>query len=171
MPPKISTHLGLFAGGIPGARWVPPQNYHITVNFIGEVDEGTAGDIDAGLSRLFLPPVSLSLQGFGHFKRGTDPTALYAAVQGPPELSLMKEKVNRVLTVAGAPHDTRKYTPHVTLAYLRHADLDKIVDFIEGHSPFETETFDVLALNLYQSHLTKNGSVYEILRSYPMNDV
>lgn len=171
LPPTIVARLQILSGGVPGARWVVPANFHITLSFVGEVDEGTAADIDAALEEVSLPGFTLRLDGFGHFKRGDDPTTLYAAVTGPAEFLNMKEKINRALERAAAPYDTRKYTPHVTLAYLKHADTAKIADFVEGHSPFRTEPFDVTSFHLYQSHATKNGSVYEILRTYPLNRV
>ncbi len=54
-------------GGLPGARWVDPGNYHITLRFVGEVDEGTASDIDAALARIRAPRFAVTLAAVGSF--------------------------------------------------------------------------------------------------------
>jgi len=52
LPPEIKLRLSLIAAGVPGARWVDPGNYHVTLRFIGEVDEGLATDIDEVLAEM-----------------------------------------------------------------------------------------------------------------------
>ncbi|HUN46892.1 MAG TPA: RNA 2',3'-cyclic phosphodiesterase, partial [Stellaceae bacterium] len=67
LPPDLKLRISLMCSGVPEARWVDPGNYHLTLRFIGEVDEGVAGDIDAALLRIQAPPFPLTLAGVGQF--------------------------------------------------------------------------------------------------------
>src|ERR1700745_3355599 len=66
-PPELKLRLSLLETGIPGARWVDPGNLHLTLRFIGEVDEGMASDIDAALARIRAPGFAVTLAGAGCF--------------------------------------------------------------------------------------------------------
>src|SRR5216684_1982007 len=66
-PPELKLRLSLLQSGVAGARWVDPGNFHLTLRFIGEVDEGTAADVDEALSPLKARPFSLQLAGVGVF--------------------------------------------------------------------------------------------------------
>lgn len=168
LPAPVCQRLALLQGGIPGARWIPPGNFHITLTFIGSADAALAEDIDGALSGVRASGFSLRLKGVGNFAQGDDPKVLWAALADQPALHALKDKADRALEMARVPFDKKKYIPHVTLARFRRPDEEKIVDFMHAHTALETQAFDVFAFHLYQSHQTKNGSVYEILRSYPL---
>ena len=70
MPDWVVAELARLAGGIPGARWVDPDNLHLTLRFIGEVDGFQYDQIDAALSGLVGESFTMTLQGVGHFHRG-----------------------------------------------------------------------------------------------------
>src|SRR5476651_1757266 len=63
LPPELRLRLSLLCSGVPGARWVDPGNFHVTLRFIGEVDEGTASDIDVALAQIVAPRFALTLAG------------------------------------------------------------------------------------------------------------
>ena len=67
LPPELKLRLSLLSSGVPGARWVDPGNYHVTLRFIGEVDEGMASDIDAALAQIRAPRFALELAGVGQW--------------------------------------------------------------------------------------------------------
>ena len=67
IPAPIAFSLSLLRGGLPGARWIDPENYHITLRFIGDIDEPTADEVADALARVDRPRFDLSLDGLGAF--------------------------------------------------------------------------------------------------------
>lgn len=170
IPDDIRERLQSMAGGVKGARWHPPGNYHMTLRFIGTVDEGVAEDIDAALAEYVdIPAFMLALDGMGLFESKGKPRILWAGVRPSETLDRLKKRADRALDEAGllAP-DTRKYHPHVTLARLKDTKLQKAAEFVEANGMFLSREFDVTDFGLYISHSTHDGPVYERISSYPL---
>ena len=68
LPENLGERLTGLRGQIPGARWIPRENLHITLRFIGEVDEETAADLEASLVKVDAPPFELILRDVGYFE-------------------------------------------------------------------------------------------------------
>jgi RNA 2',3'-cyclic 3'-phosphodiesterase len=169
IPESVRLRLTLLQGGVPGARWQPAENLHLTLRFIGEVDEPTASDIDAVLGALDVPAFEMSLKGVGQFG-GKEGRALWAGVAANPALTHLTAKIESALQRMGLPAETRKFTPHVTLARLRDAPLAKVQEFLAAHSLFDSGQFPVRAFTLFSSHQTPKGSLYRPERVYPLED-
>jgi 2'-5' RNA ligase len=168
IPESVRLRLSLVQGGVPGARWTPVDNLHLTLRFIGEVDEPTASDIDGVLCELSIPAFPLTLKGVGHFgsKEGR---ALWAGVAPNAVLQRLVAKIESALQRMGRPAETRKYTPHVTLARLKDAPLPKIHEFLAAHNLFDSGPFTVGGFVLFSSHQTPRGSLYRAERTYPLD--
>lgn len=169
LPILLRQRLSLLGGGgIAGAKWVERENLHLTLTFIGEVNEADAEDIDEALEGIRAPRFSLKLQGTGSFSTRNMPTTLWAGVAEAPALHHLKDKIDRSLERYGIAFEKRKYAPHVTLARLKNADPAKIAGFMQQHNLFSTEEFSVDEFTLFQSHQTKHGPHYEALKDYPL---
>src|SRR5579862_4623867 len=96
-PPELKLRLSLLQSGFAGAKWIDPGNFHLTLRFIGEVDEGVASDIDAALLRLSAPRFPLTLAGVGQF--GT--RMLWVGVEKSAALLQLQAKVENALQRAG----------------------------------------------------------------------
>ena len=83
-------------------------------------------------------------------------------------LEHLARKVGAAIRRVGQPQDAHKFMPHVTLARLRHADLDKMREWLTAHALFTSDQFAVDAFCLYSSKLTSDGSVYRIEQRYPL---
>src|SRR5690348_504538 len=164
LPAALRLRLSLLCTGLPGARWVDPGNYHLTLRFIGEVDEGLASDIDAALAQIRAPRFDLALAGIGHF----GDRMLWAGVDKSPPLVHLRDKVERALVRLGLAPETRRYAPHVTLARLRNASTVKLQSFIAEHALFRSDPFKVEQFNLIASYLTKSGAIYEDQADYAL---
>lgn len=169
LPEVLCERLALMQGGIPEARWVSKENLHITLSFIGNVDEDTAEEAHDVLSALTAHAFSLRLQGVGNFAQGKHPQLLWAGVEKSEVLFRLQEKMQNALRAAGVPVENRKYTPHVTLARFRSPDVERLAEFLHEHAGFESEEFSVDEFILYRSHQTKNGSSYEVLERYALD--
>jgi RNA 2',3'-cyclic 3'-phosphodiesterase len=164
LPPELKLRLSLLCGGIPGARWVDPGNYHLTVRFIGEVDEGLANDIDAALDRVRAPRFDVTLAGVGCFGE----RMLWVGVEKSMALVHLRDKVERALVRLGLEPETRRYAPHVTLARLRDANAGRLKSFVEEHALFRAAPFAVECFSLVASYLTKSGAIYEDQADYAL---
>ena len=157
LPPEIKLRLSLIAAGVPGARWVDPGNYHVTLRFIGDVDEGMAGDIDAALAQIRAATFDLALSGVGQF----GDRMLWAGIEKNPALQHLRDKVESALVRLGLEPETRRYAPHVTLARLKGASAARLQAYIQEHALFRAEPFKVDRFSLIASYLTKSGAIYE----------
>jgi RNA 2',3'-cyclic 3'-phosphodiesterase len=168
-PPELKLRMSLLQCGVAGAKWVDPGNFHLTLRFIGEVDEGTAADIDEALLRLKARPFSLLLAGTGTFG-GDKPRQLWVGVEREPALATLQAKIEQALIRAGLPPEPRKFAPHVTLARLQNPPLDQLAEFLATHAGFRAEPLAVEAFSLIASYPTKAGSVYEDQADYQLHN-
>lgn len=168
IPETVRTRLSFLQGGVPGARWSPAENLHLTLRFIGEVDEAQASDIDDMLAAIKAPAFQLTLRGAGEFG-GRDPHALWIGVAPSEPLMRLAAKIESALQRMGLAPETRKYSPHVTLARLRDAPLAKVREFLNAQATFDSGPFPVRRFGLYSSHPSSSGSLYAQERTYALD--
>ncbi len=164
-PPELKLRLSLLCTGVAGARWVDPGNLHLTLRFIGEIDEAQAADVDAALARLKARPFTLQLAGTGVFG-GNRPHALWVGVERDPRLLQLRDRIEQALIRAGLEPEPRRFAPHVTLARLREPVLDQLGHFLATHAQFRADPLPVEHFSLIASFPSKAGSVYEDQADY-----
>lgn len=168
LPEDVRDRLARLASGLPGARWVPPENYHVTLRFIGEVPEDTAHDVDAALDMVSASPFPVTLDGMGTFGSGHRMRTLWAGVAPSEPLRHLRDKVESALVRAGLPPEERKFTPHVTLARLGDTPQGRLADWMAGNGMFTAGPVSADRFVLYESVLGRGGSAYHALRDYPL---
>ena len=161
LPWELRQLLSLMAGGgIPGARWVSPENYHLTLRFIGETQAPKAEDIDLALSAIRAREFSLTLAGVGSFAKGGRVNSLWVGVERNPVLDHLRTKIETALQRVGVDPERRRFTPHVTLARLDNAVEAKLAAFVQAQNLFRAEPVAVGHFTLFSSQLGKEQSVY-----------
>ena len=160
LPWELKQRLAVLAGGVPGARWVPVENYHLTLRFIGEVPKHQAEEIDHALAALRTRAFSLTLAGVGTFSKGGRDTQLWAGVERNPQLDHLQAKIETALQRTGLEPERRRFAPHVTLARLDNAAPAKVAQFVQMHNLFRAEPVTVEHFVLFSSRLGKEASVY-----------
>ena len=168
LPDDVRAGLADLCFGIPGAKWVPPEQIHLTLRFIGEVDGAIFQDISETLADLRTPGFSLRLKGVGHFPPRKPPRVLWVGVEPQPVLIQLRNKVETALIRLGLLPEGRKFAPHITLARLHNTPLNKIGNFLAGNSLFECPPFPVVTFQLYSSVLTPKGAIHTIETVYPL---
>jgi|SRR5579863_7017173 len=166
-PPELKLALSLLCTGVPGARWIDPGNFHLTLRFIGEITEDFASDVDAALARLRARRFSLQLAGTGVFG-GNRPHSLWVGVERHPDLVGLRDKIEQALIRTGLAPEPRRFAPHVTLARLRDPAPDGLGHFLAAHARFRADPLPVGHFSLVASFPTKAGSVYEDQADYPL---
>ena len=168
IPDDLRSRLAVLQGGIDGARWVASENMHITLRFIGEVDEITAEEIDGALSRLTASPLNIALSGAGRFNSWNKPRAVWVGVEKTPDLMALQEKVDRAIINIGLPPEGRKYMPHVTLARLKNARAQHTQNWVAANGPFRAAPFVAREVVLYESRLGRAAADYSPVAIYPL---
>ena len=168
LPDLITRHLGMLTGGVPGARWQRPDQIHLTLRFIGDVDGAAADDARTALSKITAAQLDLQLEGVGHFGEGRRIRALWFAVAQSAALVALQGKIERALVAAGFAPESRKFKPHVTVARMGHANHERVAQFLASHALFRSNAWHVAAFHLYSSQLSPNGSLYQIEDSYDL---
>ncbi|MBM3567142.1 MAG: RNA 2',3'-cyclic phosphodiesterase [Alphaproteobacteria bacterium] len=167
LPEDVRRALAALGGGVPGARWVPAENHHVTLRFIGEVDGGLFRDIQDLLAGVRGARFELTLRGVDHFG-GDQPRQIIARVVSNPALSQLRNSVEAALGRAGLPAEGRKFQPHVTLARLKGAPMDRLKAFEAHYNLFAAGPFAVTEFSLYSSYLSGEGAIYTAEATYPL---
>ena len=169
VPRNVAMSLSLLRGGIPGARWIDVENYHITLRFIGDVDGRTADEIVDRLDRIDRPEFQATLTGIGSFG-SKKPHSIWAGVSPSQEMSALQSEIERICQRIGLPPDPRKFMPHVTLARLKACRLDDVVTYLSGRGDFHTLPFKVSRFVLMSSKDSIGGGPYVTEEAFDLRD-
>jgi 2'-5' RNA ligase len=165
-PQDIRDQLSLLCCGLPDARWTPPEQLHLTLNFIGEVEGSVFLDIREALSEISVPQLSLQLQGLGFFPPRGQPRVVWAGVEKNASLQLLQRKITTRLFHLGLEPDNRKFSPHITLARLQQTPATKVGKYLERNGFFRTLPFRVDHFSLYSSLLGRKGATHFVENRY-----
>lgn len=165
LPEDIRARLLALQGGVPGARWTTNEQLHLTLRFIGEVAGDVAHDVDDALAAIRAPSFQLELSAVGEFG-GKSPRALWAGVKANDALLHLQRKIETAMQRIGLPPEQRKYSPHVSLARLKSAPRDKVVQFLTHGALFSAGPFPVNHFVLFSSHTAPSGAIYNPERIY-----
>jgi 2'-5' RNA ligase len=167
IPADVGQSLALLRGGLPGARWIDPENYHLTLRFIGDVDSAVAQEIASLLHQVHRHPFELRLDGLSSFG-GKRPRALVATIASSPSLLELQAEHERLMRRVGLEPEGRKYTPHVTLARLRETSSRQVADYLSSRGYFAPLPFRVERFVLYSSRASVGGGPYVIEEDFPL---
>lgn len=171
LPEEHRRRLGALANGLPGAKWVSPENLHLTLRFLGELDGQQGGDIDMALEAIRSPAFDLTLEGVSHFGEGRKLRSLWAGVAANDALVRLHDKIEQTVIRAGLPPEGRKFKPHVTLARFKSNPGAKLHDYMAEHSLFRAPPFRVEHFTLFSSFLSAGGAIYRPEAEYPLVQV
>jgi RNA 2',3'-cyclic 3'-phosphodiesterase len=168
IPPDIGQALSTLRGGLPGARWINPENYHLTLRFIGDVEDTVAHEVASLLGRVKRGAFDLHLDGLTSFG-GRKPRAVVANVAPAQALLDVQAEQERLMQRIGLEPEGRKYTPHVTVARLRESSSRDVAEYLAARGFFRTSPFKVSRFVLFSSRASVGGGPYVVEASYPLN--
>ena len=169
VPEEIGVALQRRQDGIEGARWRPLEALHVTLRFYGEIREDVARDLDAELSTVHGPAFEIELAGAGAFGEGPDLNAVWAGVAECEPLKRLARACETAGRRVGLKPDKRHYRPHVTLAYLRHADPVEVAGWIRANNLLRSPPIRVSSFGLYSSFLGSEQAHYRLEAAYPLS--
>jgi len=160
LPEELRAELAGLVGGIPGAKWVPPSNYHLTLRFIGEIQSWQAQEVDHALVGIRARAFEISVRGLGTFEKGGRIQALWVGVERSDALTHLQNKVETAIQRVGIAPERKRFAPHITLARVDRAPPDKVIGFVQAHNLFRAPPISVEHFTLFSSRLGKEHSVY-----------
>lgn len=170
VPDEIADALTILQSGVPDARWVAAENFHVTLCFAGEVQGAVMRDLEEELADIAGPRFPVALAGVEQFSSGKQPKALVALVEKSDRLDWLQQKVSMVVRHCGIAVDRRKFRPHVTLArFSAGAETGHhIAQFMASHSRFHAGPWVADHFALYSSRLRPDGAVYREEAAYDL---
>lgn len=169
LPGEVRRSLTMLQGGVPGAAWTPEENLHLTLRFIGQVEEPTFADVAEALGEVEAPAFDLRLAGVGQFGDRRRVHALWAGVRPSEPLALLRGRVETALSRAGVPRDERKFMPHVTLGRLKEAPRGRVGSFLAQHGLYESPSFRVAEFALFSSQLRHTHALHAAEAEYALS--
>ena len=168
IPRDAALSLSLLRGGLPGARWIDVENYHLTLRFIGDIDGVSANEIASTLERINRKPFEVSLRGLSSFG-SKKPRAVVASVVPSRPLMELQAELERLIQRFGFDPEGRKFIPHVTLARLRDASNQDVADYLSLRGYFPARTFTASRFVLFSSRASVGGGPYVVEDAYALS--
>ena len=146
-------------------KWIPPDGIHLTLKFLGEVDEGRLAELSGALVDAVAGAraISLVVRGAGAFPDARRPRVFWAGVEPDPAIELLQDRVERVFGPLGFPTEGRAFRPHLTLGRAgKGAHAREFAEVEEAMEGLAVEAAAVLdGVDLMRSVLRPDGAVYQ----------
>ena len=168
LPDRLKRELEWLRTDIQGTRWVPPEQLHLTLAFLGEVDEETTGRVIAQLAKIETDAFKLLFSELGCFPDRRRPRVIWIGVKTEPNLLKLAASVRQSVLDAGIFMEDRPFSPHITLARLKLPAAVELGAFLGRQSSITLKPFSVQEFTLFQSRLTSQGAVHSLVRSFPL---
>ncbi len=150
------------------ARWTPQEQFHLTLRFLGEVDDVRAATFEAALAQVHAPSFALQGRGLGVFPSLRAPRVLFAGIGFEAALYALQDQIEQAAGTLGLDADAKPFHPHVTLARLKEMPLQTVRAFLNAHRSFMLDPFDVTHFFLYESLLRPEGVLHQRRRSFAL---
>jgi 2'-5' RNA ligase len=153
------------------ARWVRPENLHVTLKFIGHVDTGKLDGIRAALAEIHSgSPVELRFRRLGFFPNGKRPRVFWAGIEASPNLAPLVSEIDARLKKLGIADETREFAPHLTLARFDPPGIsDGLSAIAQENVAREFGTARAGDFHLFESKTKPTGAEYTRLASFPLS--
>lgn len=170
LPKRLRDDLEGMQAGLTVGRLVPPENYHLTLAFLGEHPRPVLEDLHLELETIAPEPLDLTINGVDVFG-GSSPRALFAAVLQTDPLKALRAKILHAADEAGIHPDRRRFHPHITLSRfsgLGDEDRLELDQFIARRLEISAGPFIIPSFGLYRSTLRNGPPVYDLMAEYPI---
>ncbi len=168
LPQETRDELGSFCYGVPGARWLSDDQFHLTLHFIGDVDGALYGDICESLDDVRSENLHIRLSGLGFFSQRKEPKVLWVGLERNEALVQLRNRIGAGLKRAGVELERRKFSPHITVARLRNSPKSKLMTFVAAHNLYKSSNVEISEFKLYSSVLTSNGAIHSVEEEFKL---
>lgn len=165
-PDEIRSALHDLCTGLEKVRWMPLDQIHLTIRFIGPGDGALIDDMCHNLSIYEFEPFELRVRGTGHFPPRGEPKVIWAGLEPSESLKRLYNGVNNSLVPCGIEREGRKFSPHITLGRLKHERPGAVGQWLSRTASYRSQPFKVDSFHLYTSRLNPQGAIHEKLASF-----
>jgi RNA 2',3'-cyclic 3'-phosphodiesterase len=163
LPSSCKTALFGLDPHLPGLRWLPEEQLHLTLSFLGEVEASVEDRLLQALSDVRVPPFFLPLRGVGVFNSRSRPSVVWVGVgKGHPHLFALHQRIQDAVLCVGLEADLKAFHPHVTVGRARGISREALQPFIRSHAETELGLFNVTGFELYSSVLAPAGATHRV---------
>ena len=150
-------------------RWVNPANLHVTLKFIGNSPDERLPKIIDSLRKVVTPVrLAVDVRSIGFFPNDRRPAVIWAGIEAPPELALLAQRVDHVLTACGISAETRPFAAHLTLARLKEPRLSEPLRAAIANNKDQVFGRQIATqFHLMESKTKSAGAEYTTLHSFP----
>lgn len=168
IPAELRAEIARLKVPLPGGgRWTEPDNLHLTLRFVGDIEKPQAAEFADRLADVELDAFSLRLAGLGVFG-GNEPRSIWAGVEPSEALDALARANDRAARAAGLPPDGRQFKPHVTLARLKYATADETARVLQRIGAFRSQPFTVARFVLFSAKPKTGGGPYAVEEAYAL---
>ena len=167
IPLEIRDELHRLQLPVPGARWIEPENYHLTLRFAGDIEGPVMHEFVANLSEIEIDAFELTVLGLGAFG-GNDPSAIWAGIAPSEPLEALARAHEKAARNAGLLPVKRPFKPHITLARLLRSRPEDVARYLNQYSGYRSEPFFVTQSVLMSSRPNVGGGPYGIAELLPL---
>jgi RNA 2',3'-cyclic 3'-phosphodiesterase len=147
---------------IRGLRWLPAEQLHVTMSFIGQVKATAEKQLQEALMEVRVPAFFLSIQGVGTFG-GARPTVVWAGLgRGHPHLFALHKHIQDAVLRAGLEPDLKPFHPHITLGRANGLSRATLQPFLRRHAETEFGLWKATGFALFSSALSPEGSKHTV---------
>lgn len=162
----------LSSGGAP-MKWVEPQNIHVTVKFLGDVEDAEIYRVCRAAAEAVadLPAFQVCCRGVGAFPSSQRPRTVWLGIDDPAgSFQELYERLERAMSGLGYPREARRFQPHLTIGRLRHGQrqVGDLPARLAQQAERELGQIDVDEVIVFASELTPDGPVYTVLGRAPL---
>ncbi|MDD5285386.1 MAG: RNA 2',3'-cyclic phosphodiesterase [Desulfuromonadaceae bacterium] len=153
---------------IHSVRWLAPEQLHLTLLFLGEVEEGKLEQLCMALSEIRVEPFTLEIAKSGCFPGSRAPKVLWVGLESQPALNLLALNVTDAVSSTGIELEKRRFTPHITLARVKQPGSCDISCYLNPEIHAKIRPVNVTEFVLFQSLLTQQGAIHQPIRRFPL---
>jgi 2'-5' RNA ligase len=152
-----------------GVRWVRPEGIHITLKFIGHIEDARLSEFLGALAKVHCDsPIELDVRGIGFLPNAKRPRVMWCGVIASPNLRQLAGKIESALEPLGIAREAREFTPHLTLARINATprQMTPLLAAAEGFTERQFGTMHATEFHLYESILQPGGAVYRKVETF-----
>lgn len=171
LPAPVREQLTALYEPVRGIVWTRPEQLHLTLRFLGDVDVSLGETLEAALARVQVEPFVLPVAGVGSFPPRGPARVIWVGIgQGHPRLYQLRQQIDDTLLATGVAFDVRFFQPHVTLGRVKEGvPPGAVMQFLKRHREFEAAPIRAEAFRLYASTLHPSGAVHTLKREFALH--
>ena len=172
LPDEVETLLGKliadFRQKSGNVKWVPPENVHLTLKFLGDTDDGLAGPLEELMASSVegIAPFRMTFEGVGAFPNSRKPRVVWIGLVGAEPLTTISRRLEQGVVALGFKREKRAFRPHATVArikYVGHAS--RLASLLDRWADASFGSMEVGAIHLKRSQLTPEGAIHSTVHS------